>query len=174
MTSGHRPAPDPGCAARPFTFRPMDETAARAILGWRYDPPYDVYNPGSADTEGAVRAFLDPHNAYYGLYDDRETLVAYCCFGPDARVPGGDYSDEALDVGLGVRPDLTDKGRGPIFVRTVLNFGRLTWAPLTWRVTIAAFNARAQRVWAGAGFRPVHTFQRNGDGSPFVILVRQV
>lgn len=28
--------------------------------------------------------------------------MGYCCFGTDARVPGGDYSADALDIGLGM------------------------------------------------------------------------
>jgi RimJ/RimL family protein N-acetyltransferase len=157
----------------PLAFAALDETNARAILNWRYDPPYDVYDEGTDDSEKTLQTFLDPRNAYYAITDDREGLVAYCCFGPDAQVPGGDYGAAALDIGLGVRPDLTGQGHGHCYVDTVLGFGRRTFAPSAFRVTIAAFNQRALTVWKRAGFRPVQAFQRTGDGLAFVMLARE-
>ena len=154
-----------------MTFDPMNPASARAILKWHYDAPYDVYNLDAGDSENAVQALLDPRNAYYAIIGDRQGLVAYCCFGPDAQVPGGDYRVDALDVGLGVRPDLTGRGRGYRYVDAVLDFGRRTFSPTAFRVTVAEFNQRALRVWGKAGFRPVQTFRRKGDGKAFVILM---
>ena len=92
----------------PFAFQPMDAPHAHTILTWRYDPPYSIYDitpPPDAVAE-VVQFFADPRNMYYQIEDERGDFVAFCCFGWDAQVPGGDYSVEALDVGLGVRPDL--------------------------------------------------------------------
>ncbi|MEJ2209990.1 MAG: GNAT family protein [Anaerolineae bacterium] len=125
--------------------------------------------------EALVRAFLEPGNAYYAICNGEGELVAYCCFGPDARGPGGDYGPaaggQALDVGLGVRPDLTGQGRGGEYVQAVLDFARHCWSPAALRVTVAEFNQRAQRVWEKAGFRQVQRFGRTADGMPFVVLV---
>ncbi len=96
----------------PLTFQPMDEAGTRAILKWRYDAPYDIYNIDPDNVEKEMQVFLDPQNAYHTVTDEHSDLVAYCCFGPDGQVPGGDYSAAALDIGLGVRPDLTGQGRG--------------------------------------------------------------
>lgn len=90
------------------------------------------------------------------------------CFGPDARVPGGDYAADALDVGMGVRPDLTGQGRGLDFV----NIGSRKFAPAEFRVTVAEFNKRALRVWKKAGFRVVQTFQKEQSRRVFVVLMR--
>ncbi len=154
----------------PFTFHPMDEANARAILEWRYDASYDIYNPAAGDVEVAMQVFLDPQNSYHTVTDKHGDLAAYCCFGPDGQVPGGDYSAAALDIGLGVRPDLTGQGHGLAYVNAVLHFARRAFPPTAFRVTIAEFNQRAQRVWQKAGFRPVQTFQRSEDGMPFIIL----
>ena len=153
-------------------FEPMDEAAARAIHTWRYEPPYDVYDLAAGPAEDLVRAFVDPQNAYHAIRDEGGELVGYCCFGPDARVPGGDYERQALDVGLGVRPDLTGQGRGAGFVQAVLDFAESRWAPAAFRVTVAEFNRRARRVWEQAGFRQVQRFGRRADAMPFVVLVR--
>src|SRR5262245_11009242 len=98
-----------GARAMPFAFQPMDTAHAHTILTWRYDPPYNIYDiapPPNAVAE-VVQFFVDPRNMYYQIEGERGDFVAFCCFGWDAQVAGGDYSAEALDVGLGVRPDLT-------------------------------------------------------------------
>jgi len=157
----------------PFTFQPMDEASARTVSEWRYDAPYEIYNLGSDDVEKEIQSLLDPQNAYHSITDEHGDLVAYCCFGPDGQVPGGDYSAAALDIGLSVRPNLTGQGYGLMYINAVLDFARRTFSPTAFRVTVAEFNQRAQRVWQKAGFRPLQAFQRSGDGLPFVILARE-
>ena len=157
-----------------FTFRPMNKVNARAIPSWRYDEPYTLYNTDPDEIGASVRVLLDPRNAYYGITDEHGDLVAYCCFGPDARVSGGDYSTDVLDNGMGVRPDLTGQGHGLKYVDAVLDFARRTFGPTTFRVTVARFNKRALRVWEKIGFRSVQTFQKAQDGRAFVVLVREV
>jgi RimJ/RimL family protein N-acetyltransferase len=151
----------------------MDEAAARDIIAWRYEAPYDVYNLGLEDEEQVVSCFLDPANAYYAIFGRQRTLAAYCCFGAEGQVPGGDYSDSALDMGLGVRPDLTGQGLGGTFVGAILRFAQGELAPAAFRVTVAEFNERALRVWKRAGFQPAQRFKRTFDGMPFVVLTRE-
>ncbi len=153
---------------------PMDEVNARAISNWRYDAPYDLYNPNPDNVEEDVQVFLDPQNAYYTITDKHRDLVAYCCFGPGAQVQGGDYNAAALDIGLGMRPDLTGQGHGLTYVNATLNLARRTFMPTAFRVTVAAFNTRALRVWENAGFQPMQTFQRSQDSRAFVVLMREV
>ena len=151
----------------------MDEASARTVSEWRYDAPYEIYNLGSDDVEKEIQSLLDPQNAYHSITDEHGDLVAYCCFGPDGQVSGGDYSAAALDIGLSVRPNLTGQGYGLMYINAVLDFARRTFSPTAFRVTVAEFNQRAQRVWQKAGFRPLQAFQRSGDGLPFVILARE-
>ena len=156
----------------PFTFRPIDASSARTILCWRYEAPYDLYNHDAEQFAEGMNALLDPANSYYAV-TEAEVLVAYCCFGPDGQVPGGDYQAEALDIGMGVRPDLTGRGRGLEFATAALEFARRSLAPDAVRVTVARFNKRAQRVWENAGFKPVQVFERVPDGLAFVVLTRE-
>ncbi|NLE46294.1 MAG: GNAT family N-acetyltransferase [Chloroflexi bacterium] len=161
--------PQPG----QLRFRPMDEVSARAILTWHYDPPYDIYDPAPEDVDAELRLLVNPDSAYYVIEDATGDLLAYCCFGAEGQVPGADYSTDALDIGLGVRPDLTGQGRGSSFVDAVILFARCTWAAAAFRVTIAQFNRRAQHVWERAGFRREQVFGRSADGMPFVVLTRE-
>jgi RimJ/RimL family protein N-acetyltransferase len=151
----------------------MNDTHARSILTWRYDPPYDLYDPGAGNAEETVRVFLNPEYAYHAILAVDGALVAFCCFGVDAQVQGGAYGADALDIGLGVRPDLTGQGQGSVYVQAVLDFAGRTYASPAFRVTVAAFNERALRVWERAGFQRVGQFQRDRDGRSFVVLVRE-
>lgn len=154
-----------------FTFHPMDEESAREVLAWRYDGPYAVYDPGAGDPAKTLDTFLDPANAYFAVRDEDGTLVACWCFGPDARVPGGDYAGEALDVGGGVRPELTGRGRGLSLLEAALDFARERFHPPAFRVTVAEWNARALTVCERAGFVVEQRFA-NPEGTRFVVLRR--
>jgi len=152
-----------------LTFHLIDETSARDVMAWRYDPPYDVYNL-DPDSEELLQYLLDRDTACYGLTDADGDLVGFCTFGTDGQVPGGDYSTEALDIGMGIRPDLTGRGTGSLYVNAVLEFAMARFAPATLRVTVARFNDRAHRVWEKAGFRETQRFERIPDGMPFTVL----
>lgn len=155
-----------------FTFLPLDEKSAQAILNWDYVPPYDIYNLTGSDPEATLQYLLDPQNAFHGIYRQQGHLEAYCSFGPDGQVLGGDYSTPALDIGLAVRPDLTGQGHGSEYINAVIDFACRTYAADRLRVTIAAFNARALRVWEKAGFQIIQTFQGGWENMDFVILIR--
>ena len=156
-----------------LSFRPMDRANARAIIRWRYEAPYDIYNLNAIDIENAVHDYVLPENAYYSVHNRNKKLVGYCCFGREARVPGGDYRADALDVGLGLHPDLTGRGHGRKFVRAILEFARMTYHPGAFRMTVAAWNARAIRLYAHLGFHRIQEFPRETDGELFAIMVRR-
>jgi RimJ/RimL family protein N-acetyltransferase len=156
-------------------FRAMGDADAREVLSWRYEAPYDMYNADPTRSKEGVAALVDPGNQYFVARDVEGRTVGYCCFGPDARVPGGDYRDPgAIDVGLGMRPDLTGRGDGLAFVQAVLAFGRQRFDARRWRLSVAAFNRRAMRVYERAGFVEVGRFRRGGrpDDLEFVIMTR--
>lgn len=124
----------------------MTEDDAREIAGWHYEEPYSVYN-----ADDAAR-LLSPDYEYYAAVGDEGELVGYCCFGEDARVAGLDEKPGMLDVGGGLRPDLTGVGLGGPFLREVCRFGGELHDPTHFRVTVAGFNRRAQLVASALGF----------------------
>lgn len=154
-----------------YEFKAMTANAARHILGWRYEAPYDLYNlEPEGNPQHEVAYFCDPQNRYYGIWHG-ERLLGFCCFGPEAQVPGGDYSSPALDIGIGIDPDLTGQGGGAAYVKAVLDFARQHFAPKTFRATIAAFNERAQRACRRNGLMPVQTFHHAKTQQPFIVLI---
>jgi RimJ/RimL family protein N-acetyltransferase len=159
-----------------LTLRPMDEAGVRELAAWRYEPPYDMYNiPAAPENMLDIIAFLvDPENAYVRIDNERGELEAFGCFGLDAQVPGGDYRDDALDLGLGVRPDLTGRGLGAGYALALVEHARAHYALRAVRVTIAGFNVRAQRAWQKAGFVHTQTFADDRNGRPYVVLTRDL
>lgn len=158
-----------------YFFVPMAEAHAREIVAWRYPGQYAVYNVDDADVEADVQVLLDPRYAYYAVTDSAGFLVGFCCYGRDAQVPGGDYSDAAaLDVGLGLRPDLAGQGRGLGFLEAILDFARDRYAPSRFRATIATFNHRSRRVFEKAGFvETQHFVSASARPLEFVVMVKQ-
>jgi len=154
-----------------ITFKPLDEAGAREIFTWQYPPPYDIYNLPEEKVDQELSFFLDTGNGYHGLWDSSGRLAAFCVFGTDARVPGGDYSRDALDIGFGLLPSLTGQGKSQPYLKAVLRCAAARWEPAAFRVTIAGFNQRARRAWEKLGFQTVETFPRERDQQPFVVMI---
>jgi RimJ/RimL family protein N-acetyltransferase len=154
-------------------FNPITDEQTRQYVSWQYEPPYDIYNENLAQVEKIVAYYRDPQFQGHGMTDADGRTIGICSFGPDGRVPGGQYAEDALDIGLAIRPDLTGQGQGQSFIRAVLTFAWKQYNPPACRVTIAAFNRRAQRVWQKAGFVQVEKFGRQSDGEKFVILIKE-
>jgi ribosomal-protein-alanine N-acetyltransferase len=155
-----------------FFFHPIREEDARLFAHWHYEAPYSFYDHPDP---GDIKGFIDPENHYYSIRDENGDLVGFCCYGIDARVPGGDYADAGLlDVGLGMRPDLTGRGLGPGFLAAILDFGKVTFTPDDFRLTVASFNQRAIRTYEKAGFRASQRFMSLGlrPGIEFVVMTR--
>lgn len=139
-----------------LTIRPLTEADIRDLAAWRYPPPYDGYSIRQPVDE-AVAYFLLPETQGHAI--DRDGVLAgFCTFGADARVPGGDYSGPGLDIGMGIRPSMTGRGLGAGFVEAVTAFARRQLGAGRLRVSIAAENERAMRVWSRAGFTETQRF----------------
>jgi RimJ/RimL family protein N-acetyltransferase len=151
----------------PFEFRPLKRADAECIVGWRYETPFDFYNPALE----AVEPMLDARSGYFAAFKDG-LLVGFCCFGPDAQVAGGAYGKAALDIGAGLRPDMTGQGIGRAFLTAVVTFSQKYSSERPLRATVAAFNARAISVVRSVGFTEVTHFRRPVDGVEFVIFER--
>lgn len=154
-----------------FDIHPISEKEARAILTWRYEPPYELYNPQPADLDEDLANLLDPQNNYFSVFDKGE-LIAFRCFGADARVAGGNYEAEALDMGGGLRPNLTGHGLGPQVMQAAVDFAHDRFHPPLFRVTVAQFNLRAQKACLKVGYQPVDRFTHPQSGRDFVIMIR--
>jgi ribosomal-protein-alanine N-acetyltransferase len=120
------------------------------LATWRYASPYDFYNGDQEPVKNPEPFFI--------ARDDDGALVGFYFFVPKI---------DALEYGLGLRPDLTGRGLGLDFFREGLEFGRERYSPARVRLFVAAFNERAIKVYERAGFREtgrhMRTFARWGD-----------
>jgi ribosomal-protein-alanine N-acetyltransferase len=155
-----------------YSFQPLERESALEIIRWQYEPPYDLYNHRPEEEETDLRRLSDRKNGFFSIRAGNGELIGFCSFGADARVPGGDYREDMLDIGLGIRPDLTGRGAGAEVIGGVLRFAAEQFHPARFRVTIALFNGRALRAWKKAGFAEIKEFVRKRDGRKFVMLVK--
>jgi len=142
-----------------YFISPISEENARKITTWRYDPPYDLYDLGPENISG----FMNPEYYYHHILNENGNLVGYCCYGVDAQVPGGEYlvnMPEILDIGVGMKPNLTGAGRGYDFVSAILAYGNERFHPVRFRATIADFNQRSLKTFQNLGFEIQGSFIR--------------
>jgi ribosomal-protein-alanine N-acetyltransferase len=156
-------------------IQPMRKNEAIDVSRWQYKPPYSLYSMNS-DTE-TIEELLD--GSYFSVSNEQSELIGYFCFGATAQVPGGHklslYKDEtALDIGLGMHPDLTGRGLGLHFLNAGLAFTKGKYDVDRFRLSVATFNQRAIAVYEKAGFKPVQTFKSTtkSDEIEFLLMVK--
>ena len=123
------------------------EAYAKEVAEWRYEPPYDFYDLAADPTDEAE--MRDPARAAHYravLADGVERLDAFWYF---------DWQGDAVEVGIGLRPDLTGRGYGESFLLSQLAYAAAQWTPETFRLFVAAWNERAIRLYERLGFRTV-------------------
>jgi ribosomal-protein-alanine N-acetyltransferase len=145
-----------------FEFRKMTDEEAQEIAGWHYVPPYDFYDWVSDPDDLAV--LLDPRRRwedYFSAFDEKGALVGSFKFKRDGK---------AVEVGLGLRPELTGKGLGRGFLLAGLNFARGAFAPEIFRLSVATFNERAIKVYEGVGFVHGRTYRHETNGGMYEFM----
>lgn len=147
-------------------IKKMDRRMAAEILLWRYEPPYDFYNNDL--TDGNIHEML--HRSYYAVVDIYGCLVGFFCLGESARVPNGTYSENMIDIGLGLEPGRTGKGMGYFFFSYILHHIQHAFPFTSLRLTVASFNERAIRLYIKSGFQEHSRF--NKGETVFIIMVK--
>lgn len=131
-----------------------DQIARKWHYGGRYSF-YDVEND-LEDLEEIITPKLRG-DKYYQVVDDQDELVGYFCL---ERL-----SEEKVEVGLGLRPDLTGHGLGLNFVKGIEEFIQNNFNYRIIVLSVASFNKRAIKVYQGAGFKIMGSkMQKSNDG----------
>ena len=145
-----------------LTVRPFRQADAEQIARWRYDGPYAFYDMENDPDD--LAELLDPpqwENTYYAAVDTEGSLVGFYCFHQEGLT---------LELGLGMRPDLTGRGLGLNFLETGLAFARQRYSVETLRLSVAAINQRAIALYAKAGFKPIRAYKNQTNGGVFDFL----
>ncbi|WP_157812027.1 GNAT family N-acetyltransferase [Alteribacter populi] len=139
----------------------MTNEDAMKIAEWEYKGPYDFYN--FKNDEEDLDYFLNPFNwEHISAVYDSNILVGFASFTV--------VNAREVEVGLGLRPDLTGKGNGEEFVKFAVERAKAKYEPITLTVNVASFNERAITVYGRIGFKKVEAFiqKTNGSSYPFV------
>ena len=155
-----------------FKIVPMFLSAAGEISGWQYPGEYAIY---SFDKSKEVISEL-MGGEYVVCLDEEKRLAGYFCFGASARIPTVEndaYEADALDMGLGLRPDLCGAGMGQAFMKCGMAYARERLGAKRLRLTVACFNKRAIRLYEKMEFAVVKEVKHKKSGTPFYVMVCQ-
>ncbi|TRZ39061.1 GNAT family N-acetyltransferase [Niallia circulans] len=143
----------------------MTKAWAEEILDWNYEPPYDFYNDNNK--EESMKELLEA--PYFAVLNDSGNLAGFYCIGYAAQVPlgylFGAYQEDCVDIGLGMKPELTGKGNGGSFIRFVLEQVK---GSKSIRLTVADFNERAITLYEKVGFQKTYMFA--GEELNFIVM----
>ncbi|MCA0985394.1 GNAT family N-acetyltransferase [Halobacillus yeomjeoni] len=137
-------------------FFPLPQEDALRVAEWKYPDPFSFYDM-TADEED-YEGFINPEKRSqhtHGVYEEGE-LIGFFTFHPNEN--GG------VDIGLGLRPDLSGKGFGRTFVEEGLSYAHKHYNPTEFTLSVAAFNERAIVVYERAGFEKKDKFIQPTNG----------
>lgn len=156
-----------------FNIQLMNYEQAKQISKWIYKGPYSIYS--MVESDECINELLD--EGYFSVLDTQNQIVGYFCFGDSAKVPvGNKYGvyelKDTIDIGLGIMPDLCGQGIGYDFLKAGLDFAKNKFAVRKFRLTVAAFNERAIKVYAKLGFKEINSFERISEfgNTKFIVM----
>jgi ribosomal-protein-alanine N-acetyltransferase len=150
-----------------FRVKAMDEGYAQAVANWHYEGIYAFYDMDQ-DLED-LEELLTPDNwrdKFYAVVNEGGELVGFFYF---------EQEDEAVVIGLGLKPEYTGQGLGQAFVEAGLAYAKQKFDPTTFRLSVATFNHRAIKVYERSGFKADGLFMHatNGGQHEFLRMVRR-
>ncbi|TFB22933.1 N-acetyltransferase [Filobacillus milosensis] len=141
-----------------YEFQEMTQDQADEIaFNWHYDGDYSFYDM-EADEED-LNEFINPYERknYYAVIQN-DDLIGFFSFNKQG---------EFIDIGLGMRPDLTGSGNGLEFLQAGMDFAKSTFNSSKFSLSVATFNQRAIKVYEKTGFKQVNTFMQETNGSTY-------
>jgi hypothetical protein len=157
----------PRVSIAPLELRPIRPAAAHIIQTWRYHGIMARYN--IAPGESAHQRLCQHDSGYLQVRDDQGSLHGLVILGHHAQVAGGVYHNHAIDLQIGLRPDLVGQFRGNALCSVAVAHALAQYPDKTLRVSIPTHHVSALAVWQRARFYPEYAFMSH-DNVPFVVL----
>jgi ribosomal-protein-alanine N-acetyltransferase len=146
-----------------FEYTIMTQEQAETIaFSWHYENEYSFYNL-EADPED-LEEFLNPKmrsDSVFAVSKDGE-LIAFLSINK--------VDTKTIDIGLGMRPDLTGKGNGLEFLTAGMDFIQSSFHPEKITLSVAMFNHRAINLYRKVGFKDTGIFMQDTNGGTFEFL----
>lgn len=146
-----------------YNFEIITQEQAEIIAyNWHYDGEYYFYDM-EADKEDLVE-FINPEKRDGSTFvvTNKNEIIGFFSF---IKV---DYN--TINIGLGMRPDLTGKGTGQKFLKAGLAFAKSKYTPEKITLSVATFNQRAIKLYLKMGFKEVNTFMQDTNGNSFEFM----
>jgi ribosomal-protein-alanine N-acetyltransferase len=129
-----------------FRPRAIDDAAAEAIASWRYPGVYAFYDLDRDPDDVVLIRDATRRDGRWFAVDDATTGELVGFFELKPRLT-------EVELGLGLRPDLTGRGLGGPFVQAGIALARERHPGMRLFLLVAVFNDRARKVYERAGFR---------------------
>jgi ribosomal-protein-alanine N-acetyltransferase len=129
------------------------------LTAWHYPPPYDFYDPDADEDD--LAELSDPGRwgtEYFTAVNENAEIVGFFQF----RLPA---PGTVIEIGLGLRPDLTGIGLGTGYMMAGMAYARERWRCEAFQLFVAAFNRRAIVVYERLGFRSAEELRRFTGGA---------
>jgi ribosomal-protein-alanine N-acetyltransferase len=155
-----------------FTIRAFTEADAEEIASWRYPAPYDAYDLTEDPPLESEMRESERWGATWFAADDAETgtLAGFLeLLASESETAAGMRVE--VEVGLGLRPDLTGRGIGASFVEAALEFSSERWQPNAFALDVFPWNERAISCYERVGFQRGEEYVRTfPDGNEVTFL----
>jgi [ribosomal protein S18]-alanine N-acetyltransferase len=146
-----------------YIFMQLTQKHAEDIAyNWHYESIYSFYDMESDEED--LEEFLDAKlrgNSYFSVLQDNVVVGFFCVNKIDI---------DTIEIGLGMKPDLTGAGKGLEFLKAGLEFVKETYSPKVIILSVATFNLRAIKVYKKVGFESIELFTQETNGSQYEFL----
>lgn len=138
---------------------PMGDADARDLAGWRYPGVYAFYDTN--DDPEDLAELIDPdrrRGRYFSATVPGHGLVGFV----EVKPAGAG----TVEIGLGLRPELTGRALGLAFVTRLCEWVLEREPGTAITLLVADWNARALTVYERAGFVRTGAVDRDSHGTP--------
>lgn len=145
-----------------FEIRKMNQSEAMEIADdWKYENEYSVYDM-TEDAEDYEEITSETKRAdnYFSVLNNNRLYGFFCI----------SKKENEIELGLGMKPEHTGKGKGIEFVYHILDYVIANYRAQAISLLVASFNIRAYKVYEKAGFtaKGTTTVSINGENHEFV------
>lgn len=123
----------------------MEKDEALEITKWHYESTYSFYD--LENDQDDLQEFLNlentPNKSFFSALNENMELAGFFEL---------THREDCIEVGLGMRPDLTGMGMGLSFVQSGMKFLRTNYPIRKIKLLVLSSNKRAQIVYERAGF----------------------
>lgn len=137
------------------------QNAEKIADDWKYDGEYSFYDMTEdiEDYEEIISPLLRENNYFQVIRNDE--LFGFFVL---------EQTENIVDMGVGLKPELTGNGLGIQFIFLILNYIKENYSVPTVRLGVAKFNIRAQKVYEKAGFIKTREYEQPTNGATYTFV----